>query len=71
MPRMLEPKKDVRDHDSRRLAVKKRLTRRCPNEETPPLWGACIFIDTGGERPELKHLSKGRKINHRDSVSKR
>ncbi len=25
----------------------------------------------GRERPELKHLSKGRKINLRDSVSKR
>ena len=38
-------------------------------------WGNPLFMRTpakrGGERPELKHLNKGRKINHRDSVSKR
>ena len=28
-------------------------------------------VTPDGERPELKHLSKGRKINQRDSVSKR
>ncbi len=28
-------------------------------------------LNRDGERPELKHLSKGRKINQRDSVSKR
>jgi hypothetical protein len=32
--------------------------------EYPRLW-------RGRRRPELKHLSRGRKRNHRDSVSKR
>jgi hypothetical protein len=50
----------------------KAMIRRCPNGETPlsAMVGIHEFI-RGGERAELKYLSKRRKRNHRDSLSKR
>jgi hypothetical protein len=70
MPRMHKPKKDVLSHESRRVAAKKRRSGGVRIGK-PLLYRRLCVFDTWRERPELKHLSKGRKRNRRDPVSKR
>ncbi len=45
------------------------MIRRCPNGETLPVQTGDSGVTPEGERLELKHLSRGRKRNYKDSVS--
>ncbi len=56
--------KEAEDCQKLRLAVNQALTRRFPNGEThcgKSAVSVSEYIGYGGERPELKHLSKARK----------
>ena len=68
MPWQKEPMKDAFT-DAKSTACSSKLNRRSPNEETPPPSGGEGIINMPQGKivilrqpPELKHLSKGRKI---------
>ena len=72
MPWHQEMKKEAEDCQKLRGAVNQAMIRRSLNGETQ--YGKTILsllehIEQGGERPELKHLSKDRKRKQRDSLS--
>lgn len=65
MPWYQEAMKEAEDCHKLRGAVNRALIRRCPNGEThfgKPKVFTSEHIGCKSERPELKHLSKARKI---------
>ena len=64
--------KDAEDCNKLRGAVNRAIIRRCPNGAThlgKPKVSISEYIGYGGERSELKHLSRTRKRKQRDSLS--
>ena len=64
--------KEAEDCHKLREAVNRAMIRRCPNGEThygKPIVSISEYIGYGGERLELKHLSRARKRKRSDSLS--